>query len=137
MNALDIQNILVSQHNNLSGMPLTESTLALYKENLANSVKSIALIDEYIHLTPLREQEQHQLIASSVALKHIFYCLCLTWVPNVKIMSDVYGYTTKVTITKADLFSDEDPLVIIGSIGLYIINGELKLSEIYEPELFR
>lgn len=137
MNALDIQNILVSQHNNLSDMPLTESTLALYKENLANSVKSIALRDEYIHLTPLREQEQHQLIASSVALKHIFYCLCLTWVPNVKIMSDVYGYTTKVTITKADLLSDEDPLVIIGSIGLYIINGELKLSEIYEPELFR
>ena len=136
MNALDIQNILVSQHNNLSGMPLTESTLALYKENLANSVKSIALRDEYIHFTP-REQEQHQLVASSVALKHIFYCLCLTWVPNIKVMFDLYGYTTKVTLTKDDLFSDEDPLAIIGNIGLYIINGELKLSEIYEPQLLR
>ena len=124
MNALDIQHLLVTEHNKLAGMPLTESTLLTFKENLKNYVRSyISTFD--IHLTQLEEWEQYHLLASSSALKHIFYCLCLSWVPRIAVLSDENGQTIKTTITKNDLLSNEMSLVVLGFIALFIKDGEL------------
>lgn len=124
MNALDIQHLLVVEHNKLAGMPLTESTLLTFKENLKNYVRSyISTFD--IHLIPLEEWEQHHLLASSSALKHIFYCLCLSWVPHITVLSDENGHIVKTTITKDDLLSNEASLVVLGLIALFIKDGEL------------
>lgn len=124
MNALDIQHLLVTEHNKLAGMPLTESTLLTFKENLKNYVRGyISTFD--IHLTQLEEWEQYHLLASSSALKHIFYCLCLSWVPRITVLSDENGHTVKTTITKDDLLSNEMSLVVLGLIALFIKDGEL------------
>ena len=125
MNALDIQHLLVTEHNKLAGMPLTEGTLLTFKENLKNHVRRSTEIFDVIHLTQLDEWEQYHLLASSSALKHIFYCLCLSWVPRINIVSDEDGHTVKTTITKDDLLSNEMSLVVLGLIALFIKDGEL------------
>ena len=125
MNALDIQHLLVTEHNKLAGMPLTEGTLLTFKENIKNHVRRYAEIFDVTHITQLEEWEHNHLLASSSALKHIFYCLCLSWVPRINIISDENGQTIKTTITKDDLLSNEMSLVVLGLIALFIKDGEL------------
>lgn len=124
MNALDIQHLLVTEHNKLAGMPLTEGTLLTFKENIKNHVRRYTEIFDVTHITQLEEWEHNHLLASSSAVEYIFYCLCLSWVPRINIISDENGQTIK-TITKDDLLSNEMSLVVLGLIALFIKDGKV------------
>ena len=123
MNALDVQNVLVANLNALAGLPVSSSTIHRYKTNLLKSVKDIAETGAPIHLDMMTETQTMQLCGSGLVLLHIFYAMCLHWVPKVTIINgDII-----TNITKDNLISNERYPLNLGPFVFYIRGGELEI----------
>lgn len=124
MNAYDVQQVLVANLNALEGLPLTQSTLYTYKTNLLNTVKDIAESGAPIRMEPLTEIQSMQLCGSGLVLLHIFYAMCLHWVPKITII-----FEDKVTtITKDGLINNERYPLSLGPVTIYIKDGDLMVG---------
>lgn len=124
MNAYDIQQVLVANFNALEGLPLTQSTLYTYKTNLLNSVKNIAESNALIRMEPITEIQSMQLYGSGLVLLHIFYAMCLHWVPKITTIFE----NTITTITKDNLINNEMYPLELGLVIIYIKDGKLVVS---------
>ena len=124
MNAYDIQQVLVANLNALEGLPLTQSTLYTYKTNLLNTVKDIAESGAPIRMEPITEIQSMQLCGSGLVLLHIFYAMCLHWVPKITTI-----FEDKVTtITKDGLINNERYPLELGPVTIYIEDGDLMVG---------
>ena len=124
MNAYDVQQVLVANLNALEGLPLTQSTLYTYKTNLLNTVKDIAESGATIRMEPLTEIQSMQLCCSGLVLLHIFYAMCLHWVPKITTI-----FEDKVTtITKDGLINNERYPLELGPVTIYIKDGDLMVG---------
>lgn len=124
MNAYDVQQVLVANLNALKGLPLTQSTLQIYKTNLLNTVKDIAESGATIRMEPLTEIQSMQLCCSGLVLLHIFYAMCLHWVPKITTI-----FEDKVTtITKDGLINNERYPLSLGPVTIYIKDGDLMVG---------
>lgn len=124
MNAYDVQQVLVANLNALEGLPLTQSTLYTYKTNLLNTVKDIVESDATIRMEPLTEIQSMQLCGSGFVLLHIFYAMCLHWVPKITTI-----FENKVTtITKDGLINNEKYPLELGPVTIYIEDGNLTVG---------
>lgn len=124
MNAYDVQQVLVANLNALNGLPLTQSTLQFYKTNLLNTVKDIAESGATIRMEPITEIQSMQLCSSGLVLLHIFYAMCLHWVPKITTI-----FEDKVTtITKDGLINNERYPLSLGPVTIYIKDGDLMVG---------
>ena len=124
MNAYDIQQVLVANLNALNGLPLTQSILYTYKTNLLNTVKDIAESGATIIMEPITEIQSMQLCGSGLVLLHIFYAMCLHWVPKITTI-----FEDKVTtITKDGLINNERYPLSLGPVTIYIKDGDLMVG---------
>lgn len=124
MNAYDVQQVLVANLNALEGLPLTQSTLYTYKTNLFNTVKDIVESNATIRMEPITETQSMQLCGSGLVLLHIFYAMCLHWVPKITTV-----FEDKVTtITKDNLINNERYPLELGLVTIYIKDGDLMIG---------
>lgn len=124
MNAYDVQQVLVANLNALNGLPLTQSILYTYKTNLLNTAKDIAESGATIRMEPLTEIQSMQLCGSGLVLLHIFYAMCLHWVPKITTI-----FEDKVTtITKDGLINNERYPLSLGQVTIYIKDGDLMVG---------
>lgn len=124
MNAYDVQQVLIANLNALDGLPLTQSTLYTYKNNLLNSVKDIAESCATIRLDSLSETQAMQLQYNGLVLLQIFYAMLLHWVPKITTVFE----ETLTTISKDDLINNEGYPLTLGQVILYIKDGNLTVS---------
>lgn len=124
MNAYDIQVVLIANLNALSGLPINSRTLHLYKDNVLKSVKDIAESGAPIHMESMTETKSMQLYGSGMVLLHIFYAMCLHWVPKITTI-----FEDKVTtITKDGLINNENYPLNLGPFKIYLKDGELEVE---------
>ena len=124
MNAYDIQQILIGNLNALSRLPITSPTVYRLKTNLLNSVKDLAESGAPIRIEPITEIQSMQLYGSGLVLLHIFYAMCLHWVPKITI---IY-YETVTQITKRDLINNKGYSLKLGQLIFYIKDGTLEID---------
>lgn len=124
MNAYDIQQILIGNLNALSGLPITSPTVHRLKTNLLNSVKDLAESGAPLRIEPITEIQSMQLYGSGLVLLHIFYAMCLHWVPKITI---IY-YETVTQITKRDLINNKGYSLKLGQLIFYIKDGTLEID---------
>lgn len=121
MNALEVQTLLIGELNELSGLPVTSSTLYRYKANVLGKVKNLVERDDVIIIDSLSEIQQMKLIGMESEILRVFYALCLHWVPRI-IISDGVSFTE---ISKEDMTDTTEHPLVLGQFIFYVVGGEL------------
>ncbi len=121
MNAYDVQTLLIGELNELSGLPVTSSTLYRYKAKVLEKVKNLAERNDVITIESLSEIQQMKLIGMESEILRVFYALCLHWVPRI-IISDGASFTE---ISKEDLADTTEYPLVLSQFIFYVVDGEL------------